>query len=78
MTIFGSYARVRGLTANVLWQAMIQKINSDAKEISDLVLDLDDQKKSRVEYQTMAMSYENELKRWRSRLVRSALPSYTS
>ncbi|KAI1129390.1 hypothetical protein F5Y10DRAFT_238512 [Nemania abortiva] len=47
---------------------MIQKINSDAKRISDLELDLDDQKKSRVEYQTRARSLEIEIQHWQSRL----------
>lgn len=54
---------------HALIQTMIQKINSDAKRISDLELDLDDQKKSRVDYQTMAINYEKEMQRWTSRLT---------
>lgn len=52
-----------------LIQAMIQQIDSDAKRISDLELDLEDSKKSRVNYQTTAMNYEKEIQRWRSRLT---------
>lgn len=48
---------------------MLQRIHSDEKRISDLELDLDDQKKSRMEYQAMAKSLEGEMQRWNSRLV---------
>ncbi|KAI0439669.1 hypothetical protein F4803DRAFT_28030 [Xylaria telfairii] len=51
-----------------LMQAMIQKMSSDAKRISELELDLDDQKKSRMEYQSSTRNLENEMQRLISRL----------
>ncbi|KAI1419649.1 hypothetical protein F5Y12DRAFT_209008 [Xylaria sp. FL1777] len=47
-----------------LMQAMIQKIDSDAKRISDLELDLDDQKKSRAHYQARTMALEAEVQKY--------------
>ncbi|KAI0405110.1 hypothetical protein F4802DRAFT_198710 [Xylaria palmicola] len=55
-----------------LMQAMIQKITADEKRISDLELDLDDQKKSRVHYQSRARTLEAE-----RQLVESKLNSGT-
>ncbi|RYC65081.1 hypothetical protein CHU98_g1082 [Xylaria longipes] len=51
-----------------LMQAMIQKISNDAKRISELELDLDDQKKSRMEYQSSTRVLEGEIQRLISRL----------
>lgn len=61
------YQQLDGERDNLI-QAMIQKINSDAKRISDLELDLEDQKKSRVDYQTKAMNLNADLQRLGSRL----------
>ncbi|KAI0450959.1 hypothetical protein F5B21DRAFT_408399 [Xylaria acuta] len=51
-----------------LMQAMIQKIGNDAKRIAELELDLDDQKKSRMEYQSSTRALEGEMQRLISRL----------
>ncbi|KAI1275583.1 hypothetical protein F5Y07DRAFT_369727 [Xylaria sp. FL0933] len=51
---------------NSIMQAMIQKIDSDAKRISDLELDLADQKKSRADYQARCMDYEVKMQRFNS------------
>ncbi|KAI8635615.1 hypothetical protein F5Y19DRAFT_461203 [Xylariaceae sp. FL1651] len=53
---------------NSLFQAMIQKIEIDAKRIADLELDLDDQKKSRAQYQSKALNLEIDMQRWTQRL----------
>ncbi|KAI3335538.1 hypothetical protein F4824DRAFT_147431 [Ustulina deusta] len=44
-----------------LLQAMIQKIDSDARRISDLELDLEAQKQSRAHYQSRTMALEAEM-----------------
>ncbi|KAI0541983.1 hypothetical protein GGR58DRAFT_527759 [Xylaria digitata] len=51
-----------------LMQAMIQKIDSDAKRLVDLQLDLDDQKASRAHYQSRSMDLEAEIQRLSSKL----------
>ncbi|KAJ2975163.1 hypothetical protein NUW58_g8436 [Xylaria curta] len=48
--------------------AMVRQITSDAQRISDLELDLEDQKKSRADYQQRARELEVEIQRWTSRL----------
>ncbi|KAI0973284.1 hypothetical protein F4678DRAFT_23933 [Xylaria arbuscula] len=49
-----------------LMQYMIQQIEKDRKRISDLELDLQDQKRSRADYQASCMSLENELQRFKN------------
>ncbi|KAI0602107.1 hypothetical protein F4775DRAFT_300261 [Biscogniauxia sp. FL1348] len=44
-------------------QTMLQKIDADAKKIAELELDLEDQKKSRAQYQAMSLSLENDMQR---------------
>ncbi|KAI1741416.1 hypothetical protein F4680DRAFT_64558 [Xylaria scruposa] len=51
-----------------LMQTMIQKISSDANRIRELELDLDDQKKSRMDYQSSTRALETELQRLMSKL----------
>ncbi|KAF2966422.1 hypothetical protein GQX73_g7143 [Xylaria multiplex] len=53
---------------DTLMQAMIQKIDSDAKRLVDLQLDLDDQKASRAHYQSRSMDLEAEIQRLSSKL----------
>ncbi|KAI2633313.1 hypothetical protein GGS21DRAFT_520064 [Xylaria nigripes] len=53
---------------NSLIQGMIRKIEDYSKRIEDLELDLDDQKKSRAQYQARAMSLETDIQRWTQRL----------
>jgi hypothetical protein len=40
---------------------MLEKIEADAKRISDLELDLEDQKRSRANYQSRTLSLEKDL-----------------
>ncbi|KAI1304010.1 hypothetical protein F5Y03DRAFT_384916 [Xylaria venustula] len=49
-----------------LMQFMIQQIESDAKRISELELDLQDQKRSRADYQAKSMSLENKIQRFKN------------
>ncbi|KAI1826684.1 hypothetical protein F4861DRAFT_41315 [Xylaria intraflava] len=53
---------------NTLIQGMVRKIEDYAKRVEDLELDLDDQKKSRAQYQARAMTLETEIQRWTQRL----------
>jgi hypothetical protein len=50
---------------------MLEKIHGDATTIANLTLDLEDQKKSRANYQSRAMTLENEKLHWNQRLVGS-------
>ena len=52
---------------------MLNKIEADAKKINDLELDLDDQRKSRADYQFQARSLESEVQRIAHQLVRYAI-----
>ncbi|KAI0433736.1 hypothetical protein F5Y09DRAFT_328760 [Xylaria sp. FL1042] len=61
----GIYQRLDTERDNLM-QAMIQKIDNDAKRISDLELDLADQKKSRADYQARCMDYEVKMQRFNS------------
>ncbi|KAI0421515.1 hypothetical protein F5X98DRAFT_328544 [Xylaria grammica] len=61
------YQQMDGERSNLM-QAMIQKIDSDAKRLADLELDLEDQKASRVHYQARSKDLEAEIQRLSSKL----------
>lgn len=67
MTRLSIYQQLDNERDNLI-QAMIRKIDSDAKRISELELDLEDQKTSRIEYQTKTRNLEMEMQRWGSKL----------
>lgn len=48
---------------------MLNKIEADAKKINELELDLDDQRKSRADYQYKARTLESEVQRIAHQLV---------
>ncbi|KAI0204538.1 hypothetical protein F4808DRAFT_346188 [Astrocystis sublimbata] len=61
------YRQLDGERDNLI-QFMIQKIDNDERKIQELQLDLDDQKKSRMEYQSSSRTFELELERLNSKL----------
>ncbi|KAI1816528.1 hypothetical protein GGS20DRAFT_537304 [Poronia punctata] len=63
-----NYYRHMDEQRNNLIQDMMQKIEEDANTIANLQLDLDDQKKSRAQYQSRALAFENEISRWTQKL----------